>query len=311
MKQTIAFLAVAIGLLPYSSACRAAESDNGPVKKALLIGIDGCRFDAVRAADAPNIDRLIDEGALAQPIRIFPARYRGADTISGPGWSNILCGVWADKHGVLDNKFAAPNYEEYPHFFRRLKQARPAAFTASFSDWDAIAQKILRDADVELDASGKDQAYEVGDQQIADAASKLLGEGDPTATMVYFGQVDETGHQDGFHPSVASYVAAIERVDAHIGQLLDAIQSRASRNEEDWLILVTTDHGGSGTGHGGGHDNPEVACSWLVVSGDSAQRGRISGEHGQVDAVPTIFAHLGVEADPAWKLDGTAVGLKQ
>ena len=73
---------------------------------------------------------------------------------------------------------------------------------------------------------------------------------------------------------------------------------------------MTTDHGGAGTGHGGGHDNPEVARSWLIVSGDGAAQGKIDGERGQVDLVPTAFKHLGVAIDPAWKLDGEAVGLK-
>ncbi|QDT70863.1 alkaline phosphatase family protein [Lacipirellula limnantheis] len=281
-----------------------------PAKKVLVIGIDGCRFDAVKQADAPHLDALMKAGAVAQPTRIFPAHYREADTISGPGWSNILCGVWADKHRVMDNEFTAPNYEEFPHFFARLKEAKPEAVTASFSDWGPIAKRILSAADVTFDANETDKDYVSGDVAVTAAASKYLREADPAATVVYLGQVDETGHKEGFHPSVAPYVKAIEQVDGHIGELLKAIELRPTRADEDWLILVTTDHGGSGTGHGGGHDNPEVACSWLVVSGDAAQPGKIAGEHGQVDLVPTALKHLGVVVDPAWKLDGAAVGLK-
>lgn len=310
MQPIARFLCLALAL-PLAFPASAAAPGNELNKRVLIIGIDGCRFDAVRTARTPNLDRIIDEGGLAQPTRIYPAHYREADTISGPGWSNILCGVWADKHQVLDNQFTSPNYDQFPHFFTRLKQARPDAFTASFSDWDAIAQKIVRDADINYDASGEGKPWDEGDQEIADAASKLLNTGDPLATVAYFGQVDETGHKDGFHPSVPTYIAAIERVDGHIGQLLDAIESRSSRDDEDWLILVSTDHGGSGTGHGGGHDNPEVACSWLIVSGESAARGPISGEHGQVDLVATALTHLDIEIDPGWKLDGQAVGLKQ
>ena len=300
---------IAIGVAVFAMAWPAATAE--PVKKVLVIGIDGCRFDAVKQANAPHLDKLMNAGAVAQPTRIFPARYREADTISGPGWSNILCGVWADKHRVMDNEFTAPNYEEFPHFFTRLKEAKPDAVTASFSDWGPIAGVILRDADVALDANKTDNDYVSGDVEVAAAASKYLREADPTATVVYLGQVDEAGHKEGFHPSVAPYVKAIEQVDGHIGELLAAIESRPTRADEDWLILVTTDHGGSGTGHGGGHDNPEVACSWLVVSGDAAQPGKIAGEHGQVDLVPTALQHLGVAADPAWKLDGEAVGLKK
>jgi len=307
--RVVAWLSrIAIGVAVFAMAWPVAAAE--PVKKVLVIGIDGCRFDAVKQAEAPHLDALMSAGAVAQPTRIFPAHYREADTISGPGWSNILCGVWADKHRVMDNEFTAPNYEEFPHFFTRLKEANPDAVTASFSDWGPIAQKIVSSADVVFDASQTDHDYVTGDVEIAAAASKYLREADPTATVVYLGQVDEAGHQEGFHPSVAPYVKAIEQVDGHIGELLEAVESRPTRQDEDWLILVTTDHGGSGTGHGGGHDNPEVACSWLVVSGDAAQPGKIAGEHGQVDLVPTALQHLGVEIDPAWKLDGAAVGLE-
>jgi predicted AlkP superfamily pyrophosphatase or phosphodiesterase len=302
----VTVFAICVTLFAMLAAADAAE----PTKKVLVIGIDGCRFDALKRADAPHLDALMEAGAVAQPKRIFPARYREADTISGPGWSNILCGVWSDKHRVMDNEFTAPNYEEYPHFFKRLKQARPDAATASFSDWSPIAKNILSDSDVTLDAEREDHNYQLSDVEIVAAASKHLREADPTATVVYFGQVDGAGHADGFHPSVPTYVKAIERVDGYVGELLAAIESRPTRADEDWLILVTTDHGGSGTSHSNGHDNPEVACSWLVVSGDAAERGKIDGERGQVDLVPTALKHLGVAVDPAWKLDGEAVGLK-
>ena len=299
---------IAIGVAVFAITWPAVATE--PAKKVLVIGIDGCRFDALKKANAPHLDALMAAGAVAQPTRIFPARYREADTISGPGWSNVLCGVWADKHRVMDNEFTAPNYEEFPHFFTRLKAAQPEAVTASFSDWGPIATKILRDADVAFDAEREDHNYQLGDEAIVAKASEYLGEADPTATVVYFGQVDGAGHADGFHPSAPTYVEAIERVDGHIGKLLDAIEARLTRDDEEWLVLVTTDHGGSGTGHSDGHDNPEVACSWMVVSGDGAKRGVISGERGQVDLVPTALAYLGVELDPAWKLDGEAVGLK-
>jgi predicted AlkP superfamily pyrophosphatase or phosphodiesterase len=287
-----------------------AASGAEPTKKLLVIGIDGCRFDALQKAEAPRLDGLIERGSLAEPIRILPAGYREADTVSGPGWSNILCGVWPTKHGVLDNAFKSPRYDEFPHFFTRLKESHPEARTSSFSNWTPLGENIVRDADFAAEAAAEGKPYEQGDQENAAAASKQLREEDYTATVVYFAQVDEMGHTDGFHPSVPTYIAAIERVDAYVGKLLDAIEARPQRADEAWLVLVTTDHGGAGLNHGGGHDNPEVACSWLIASGDGAQRGRIEEDHGQVDLVPTGLAHLGVEVRPEWGLDGTAVGLK-
>jgi predicted AlkP superfamily pyrophosphatase or phosphodiesterase len=286
-------------------------------KRLLLLGIDGCRFDALQAAKAPRLDALMDGGAVAEPIRIFPERYRVADTVSGPGWSSILTGVWADKHGVLDNEFTAPRYDRHPPFFTLLKQARPEALTVSLSDWDPLAKKIMSSVDDARHFAAREGQenggadYAAMDIAVTKAAVELLTTKDPVATFVYLGQVDETGHQHGFHPSVPEYVAAIECADALVGEILDALPRRASYANEDWLILVTTDHGGRGTGHGGGHDEPQIARSFLILSGPSVVPGRVEEECGLVDAATTGLAHLGVAIDPKWELDGHVVALKQ
>ena len=87
-------------------------------KKVLLIGIDGCRPDALQAAHTPNLDSLIVGGAVS-----FVAQ-TGEHTISGPGWASMLTGVGIGKHGVVDNSFADPHFDTYPHFFYRLNEVR-------------------------------------------------------------------------------------------------------------------------------------------------------------------------------------------
>ncbi len=78
------------------------------------------------------------------------------------------------------------------------------------------------------------------------ACLDLLRMENPTAVVLYLGQVDENGHAHGFHPSVPQYRNAIERVDGHIGQVMQGLAARPDAKNEDWLILVCTDHGGPG-----------------------------------------------------------------
>lgn len=291
--------------------CEQALAAEVPNKRVLAIGIDGLRSDALAAANTPNLDRLIKAGAYTTNTRILGPRYRKNDTISGPGWGSYLTGVWADKHGVHDNKFGGRNFDEYPHFFQRLKSQFPQARTGSFVDWEPIETYIVSGADVHKVYAGRNkQSYTENDAKIAADAATFLREDNPTATMVYFGAVDETGHADGFHPSVPEYIAAIETVDRHIGTLLKAIEARETYQAEDWLVLVSTDHGGKGTGHGKGHDVPEIYTTFLLVSGPSAQPGEIEEQTYVVDLSVTALVHLGVKIDAAWNLDGRAVGLK-
>ena len=304
---TIVWLSVAL----LGFADRALAADGFPVSRVLVIGIDGLRPDALRAAKTPHLDKLIQHGCFSDTTRILGTRYRDNDTVSGPGWSSFLTGVWADKHGVQNNDFKGKNYGQYPHFFALLKQQFPRARTGSFVDWEPIDIHIVSHADVQkvFPAKGAED-YAKQDAVIAEVASKFLSDDDPHATMVYFGAVDETGHQHGFHPSVEQYVRAIGQVDHHVGQLITAVHSRVRYQQENWLILVSTDHGGRGTGHSGGHEVAEILTTFLIVSGEAAKRGKIETETYVVDLPVTALSHLGVQLRPEWKLDGKPVGLK-
>jgi predicted AlkP superfamily pyrophosphatase or phosphodiesterase len=290
MLQAMALTAaVAVLLLPWS-----AMADERLRKKVLLIGIDGCRPDALKQARVPHLDQLIREGA-------FSDRAQTDDiTDSGPCWSSMLTGVWRAKHGVRDNHFEGANYRQYPHFFRRLKQARPQAFTASVVHWAPINTRIVADADVVVASHH--------DSRVAEEAARLLRERDPDAVFVHFDDVDAAGHLRGFHPNVAPYRQAIERTDAHVGRLLEAVRGRRTYEREDWLILVATDHGGSARGHG--RNVPEHRTIFLIVSGPAAVRARIDPAPNVVDVAATALTHVGVAIDRAWDLDGKPVGLK-
>src|SRR5690606_28479238 len=157
--------------------------------RVLVIGIDGCRPDALQAAKTPNIDSLIQTGTLFVGTDIRkPNATDMADTISGPGWSNLLTGVWPDRHNVLDNKFTEPKYERYPHVFARLKEARPNAVTASFSTWPPIEGKIVSAADVSRNFSDS-KDYAVNDSAAAEACAEYLKTGNPDLVFCYQGRV--------------------------------------------------------------------------------------------------------------------------
>lgn len=116
--------------------------------RVLVIGIDGTRPDALQKAKTPNLDSLIREGAFTDHAQILGDRYRSNNTISGPGWSSILTGVWADKHGVNDNTFRGRRYEQFPHFFKYAKRKLPTAHTVSLVSWEPISEFIVSEADV-------------------------------------------------------------------------------------------------------------------------------------------------------------------
>jgi len=101
-------------------------------RRVLIIGLDGVRVDSLKASDTPNIDTLAQSG----PYTYEALASRGEQaTSSGPSWASILTGVWAKKHKAFDNDFETPNFDRYPHFYRRIRDTYPSAYLSSIVNW--------------------------------------------------------------------------------------------------------------------------------------------------------------------------------
>lgn len=283
-----------------------SPGEPGLVRKVLVIGIDGVRPDIMAEVETPNLDGLIAEGTFSDRART------GRPTVSGPGWSSFLTGVWPDKHGVTDNSFEGKRYDLYPDFLTRMEQVRPELNTFAALDWaplgaDSAGGPVIGDApDVKHVFDGYEMTWPGADNAVVEAAVTHLRDADPDAAFVYLGNPDEASHQAG---SIgAEYRAAIALADRHVGMLLDAVRARPTYALEDWLVLVSTDHGRRADGGHGG-DSPEESTIFYIASGPSAVRGQPAESPAVVDVPVTALAHVGVAIDPAWELDGKVVGL--
>lgn len=166
------------------------------IKKVLVIGIDGCRPDALEVANTPNIDQLISGGIFS------PDALNDDITISGPGWSAILCGVWSEKHLVTDNGFGVDDYENYPSFFHYAEKHDPSLNTLSICHWSPINDLIVgQQADIKLNVSS--------DQEVANQAIDNLNNNDPDLMFLHFDEADGVGHSVGFSPDVEQYTSKL------------------------------------------------------------------------------------------------------
>jgi hypothetical protein len=267
---------------------------SAPRRKLLIIGIDGLRPDVLLSVHTPNLKALIRGGAFAADA--------SADSItrSGPGWASVLTGVWHDKHHVYDNEIDAFHGDAYPAFFKRLKESRPELFTVCIVNWAPIRERLMSGIDLAL-APGNDDS-------VSARAAGLLLRGDPDAMFLHYDAPDHAGHKYGFSRFSPPYRHAVAGVDRQVGKVLEALQARPSLYREDWLILVTTDHGGSWRHHG--EDIPAHRKVFLIVSGNESLRGTTLTHASLVDVAPTALSFLGVDVDPRWGWEGKAVGLK-
>ncbi|WP_312510433.1 LamG-like jellyroll fold domain-containing protein [Chryseobacterium culicis] len=208
-------------------------------KKVLFIGIDGCRADVMMSTPTPNIQNLISQSIYS--IDGLCA----ATTWSGNGWSTMLTGVWHTKHNVQDNNFTSPNYVNYPDFLTRAETYNPALRTISLAHWSPINDKIIKTADVKTNLST--------DLAVKNAAVNALQNDNPDILFVDFDDVDHAGHSYGFSSTVSQYVNSIKTTDTYIGEIVAAMKNRPSYSNEDWLVVLTTDHGAIESSHGGGN----------------------------------------------------------
>ncbi|MFD3325758.1 alkaline phosphatase family protein [Streptomyces sp. NPDC058701] len=294
--RTLAVAATAAALLATTFGATAATAGESAATtdKVLVIGLDGAVLDRVKAANAPHLNGLMAQGLTARSTLYANPM---AATSSGPGWSTIATGVWPDKHGVKDNSFTGKNYTAHPDFLTRIENARPALNTYAAADWEPITSTdqngpiFSAKVDKRLSLKGDRDGYGSEDPKIAAAAATELRDQNPDAAFVYLGEIDAAGHSSG--AASQAYLNAVARVDVLVGKLLTAVQSRPTYAQENWKVLVTTDHGHTS---GGGHGGSSIAerGTFVIARGAGIPAGSVRDDVRLVDVAATALAHVGV-----------------
>lgn len=231
-------------------------------KKVLFIGIDGVRSDALNSRPTPNIRELMANGTYT-----FDSWHMGT-TMSGPSWSTMLTGVFQAKHNVRDNSYSGSRFNDYPYISKRFKEVKPNGRAVQICTWRPMTDLVYNDGWDQKIVPANDAAV------VTTAATQLLN---PNIDYLFchLDVVDITGHGSGFNPNNPQYNAAIDSSDARVGRIVRAVRNRPNYANEDWIIMLTTDHGGTGTGHGG-NTNDERHI-WWVANGPGIPRLQITG----------------------------------
>ncbi|MEU6844748.1 alkaline phosphatase family protein [Streptomyces sp. NPDC046716] len=265
--------------------------------KVLVIGLDGTLLSRVKDADAPRLKALMAAG-LTAPSSIYANPL--APTLSGPGWSTLITGVWPDKHNVKDNNFTGHKFAQYPDFLTRIETAKPALSTYAVSSWAPLTDTVFS-SKVDTRVSTPSAEYDTGTTSRAVAQLKSAN---PDAVFLQLDNVDHAGHSYG--AASQQYLDAIHGVDGQVGQLVDAVKSRSTYAAEDWLIMVTADHGHTDAGGHGGSTWPERQ-TFMIAVGGTVTAGSTRYDVKMPDIAASALAHLGIALDPAWGLDGRPV----
>jgi predicted AlkP superfamily pyrophosphatase or phosphodiesterase len=224
---------------------------------------------------------------------------------------SLITGTWAYKHNVRGNSNQSPNYD-YWNLFRIVETADAAKRTAIFSTWldnrtvlvgegRADAGNIRLDHAVdgfELDtvAYPHDAAHAwvlAIDERVSREAAAYIADKGPDLSWVYLQHTDDAGHA---HGDGAAMDDAVRRADAMVGRVWASVQKREAMGEQ-WMIVVTTDHGRdarTGKGHGG--QTVRERTTWIATNRRELTTRFTTGGAAIVDIAPSILQHLGVAA---------------
>lgn len=259
----------------------------------LVVGIDGIRHDFLLEARTPVLDRLSAAGALL-PVRVHEKNF----TVSGPVWATVATGVYMDRHGVVGNSIHPPELAAFEDFTALLRAQRPGLATMIAVSWFPLVVRTECGPlfssggwvnSVDPESANSNESWIRADDEIAAYASARLSAEDLAASFVYFGEGDVHAHNHGTGPG---YTACIERCDARLGQLLEAIDSRPTRAQEEWTVIVVTDHGHLDEGGHGG-DSDEERTAWMLASGPGLPEGIKALDHA--DIAVQVLATFGAD----------------
>ena len=269
------------------------ELGQDPVRprRVLVLGLDGLRGDALALADTPALDLLAQEGAWT----LKATTQLEARTVSGPGWTSIFTGVDSDRHGVSSNVCVRRN-KDLPSFLWHARNT--GGFSVALgANWRPILRIVESDA--------RDVAHRGEDHEVVDWMVERLREGEQDVYVVVLDDIDAAGHDSGFFPGNPTYIEAIETMDRRVGAMWEVVSTRTER--EDWLVVMTSDHGGEESGHG----SFNAVCREvpLVIWGAGVQAGEIShNSPSQMDLFPTVLHFLEVKTKESWGLAGRVQG---
>ena len=253
-----------------------------PLRRAVLFGIDG-GGTYFEQASTPFMDRIFAEGAVCRrTLTEIP-------TVSAECWGAMLHGV--DRHDhQLTNWIAGvkdfPADSPYPSVFRVIREARPDAKLAAFSDWNPINRGII-EADLGV------HKYSDRDFALIRPALDYIAENDFTLLFFQFDSVDGAGHRFGY--GSPEHLASITTVDMYIRYITDAIRARGWG--DDTLFLVEADHGGYGQSHGGVTDEEKYVT--FLAAGSGLCHGEITGMEVR-DTSSVILHALGIPQPAGW-----------
>ena len=229
-------------------------------KKVLVIGYDGCRADTLRLMESAETSAILDltEGGGETILTYcggvnYPYLNKQA-TSTAPGWCSMLTGQWADVHGIRRNGQRKSNDHltllttlvqdgtiDSSAFYISWTGHFGSYFTTYYPEKQYVEEKGINTHFVQADDD---------DGTLSNVLNDLKQENCTDFIFSILEHTDHVGHSSGFGAWNPKYAKEFAEDETSALEILRTLRARATYAEEDWLILLTSDHGGYNLNHG-------------------------------------------------------------
>lgn len=301
MKRLFLFLVVLLTLSTSYSKNR----------KVVYIVLDGIPADYIERVHPKTVFDIAEKGGYSRAYTGGEiGTYSQTSTISAIGYMNILTGTWMNKHNVKGNSNLSPNYN-YWSLFRIAKNQNKDFKTAIFSSWTDNRTVLIGEGKPETDnikidyvfdgydldnenfPSKKDhyQIFEI-DSVVCKKAADCIKSEAPDLSWVYLWYTDSGYHLYGDGTYMDKFV---EKTDNLISDIWKSVQYRQEKFDEDWMIIVTTDHGRNESGHDHGGQSERERSVWISTNNDDLNAHFKSNSLSLVDILPSVCCFMGFD----------------
>lgn len=238
-----------------------SEPEEGKTeKKVALIGFDGCRADILNEAQKENsaVSYLLKNGASKNLTYCGGVNYPAENTqatSTAPGWCSILTGAWADSHKITGNGITKEL--EPKTLMTSLIEEKVIDDAAFITKWKGhfsrnnatynIEKAYCEENSIDVDFNLRSGKKDIHTGAMAEVTSADCAD----FVFIIYEDTDSAGHDFGFTYNNPAYKDGFRTEDAYAYEVIKAIEARDTYESEDWLIIITSDHGGINTDHGG------------------------------------------------------------
>ena len=282
MKRLFFLFAVAL------AAVSCSGEQERKAEHIFLVGFDGWGSYCMDSVEMPFTRELMEQGCFTFKKRtVLPS-------VSAPNWASMFMGATTELTGWTNNGDAAPLTPAYvnengvfPTIFSLIREQLPEAKTACIYEWGGIRPLV--------DEKAIDYCVQSRPEDIAAKSAEYIKSEKPDFMAIIYDDPDHVGHSKGH--DTPEYFARMEELDACLGEIIAAIKEAGIY--DDSIIIVTSDHGGIGHGHGG-QSMMEMETPFIIAGKNIKCGGEFSEVMLQQDTAHTLAEAFGLAVPQMW-----------